>query len=52
MLVEKQQFNIYLPPELINRIKHQAIDEQLSLSDLVEKIITQYLKGKKNERSK
>lgn len=45
----KQQFNIYLEPELIAAAKHRAIDEQLSLSDLVAKILTAYLKGTNNE---
>lgn len=41
----KQQFNIYLDPELVAAMKHRAIDEQLSLSDLVAKILAAYLKG-------
>lgn len=39
----KQQFNVYLAPSLIARIKHRAIDEQQSLSDLVAKTLTEYL---------
>ena len=41
----KQQFNIYLDPELVAAMKHRAINEQLSLSDLVAKILAAYLKG-------
>ena len=41
--VEKTQFNIYLPPALIRRVKYRALDDQLSLSDLVEKALEQFL---------
>jgi predicted HicB family RNase H-like nuclease len=40
----KQQFNVDLPPDLIRRAKYRALDEQSSLSDLVEKALTAYLK--------
>ena len=46
----KQQFNVYLEPALIAAAKHRAIDEQLSLSDLVAKVLTAYLKGTQDER--
>ena len=39
----KQQFNVYLSPQTIKQMKHRAIDEQLSLSDLVEKVFTAYI---------
>ena len=43
MPTHKQQFNVTLPPELIRAAKHKAIDDQHSLSDWLEKVLTLHL---------
>lgn len=43
MALPKQQFNVTLRPDLIRAAKHRAIDDQHSLSDWLEKVLTEYL---------
>ena len=45
----KQQFNVYLPPELVRELKHAAIDDRLSLSRYVEQIFREFLERKKKK---
>lgn len=47
---EKQQFNIYLPPELIRKVKHAAVDSRQSLSDFVADALLAYVDDDSAER--
>jgi predicted HicB family RNase H-like nuclease len=46
----KQQFNVYLPPPLIRRAKHAAVDEAVSLSRLVQDALTAHLERLETDR--
>jgi predicted HicB family RNase H-like nuclease len=47
----KQQFNIYLPAELVRRVKHAAVDAEQSLSEFVEGALEAYLRRLEEESS-
>jgi predicted HicB family RNase H-like nuclease len=42
-MAEVQQFNVYLPRDLVRRVKHAAIDEGVSLSRFVEAALVRHL---------
>ncbi len=44
MPTDKAQFNVYLPKDLIRAIKHRGVDEGVSMSALIERIVREYLK--------
>lgn len=47
----KQQFNIYLPAELVRRVKHASVDANQSLSTFVEQALDTYLRQAEERRT-
>ena len=49
---EKQQFNVYLPPDLIRAVKHAAVDAQQSLSKFIEGVLRAHIEKEPNDAGK
>lgn len=47
---KKQQFNIYLPPDMIRKVKHAAVDAGQSLSDFVEQALRERLERLESDK--
>lgn len=50
--VAKRQFNVYLPNDLIKRVKHASVDADESLSSFVERVLEDYLLRTSEERER
>jgi hypothetical protein len=46
----KQQFNVYLPPDLVRAVKHAAVDADQSLSAYVEALLRAHLEERGRKR--
>jgi hypothetical protein len=45
-----KQFNVYLPVGLLRRVKHQAVEADMSLSGLVAEALRNYLDAREQSK--
>jgi predicted HicB family RNase H-like nuclease len=48
----KRQFNVYLPEELVKRVKHAAIEAEARLNEFVEEALRRHLARVEKKRRK
>ena len=49
---KKQQFNVYLPPDLVREVKHASVDAGQSLSKFVEDALRAHVNKVKQDQQK
>lgn len=49
MAAAKQQFNVYLPADLVRRVKHASVDAGESLSVFVERVLEEHLRPRTSQ---